>query len=358
MATSLSKKKKDPHFQLPLPRPSPVNPLTDSPEIDHRSAKLIKMKCGFLNGKFIKSTQLKIVSSKLVLLSDGLSVHLENLYCGYLFQTNQIHLTHNNFQLVLTFGDKQTLATVLKGIEKWVVLNDFNRYVWVRDLSEGCFGKVKLAKDQLKAGKLVTLKYMKVPGKEEKDARRALCNEVKILRRVSQVNLLKINAVLQNEHSLVIVSEYLDGETLEQFMAKGQVDELTALEIVRSLALAIQETHHHSFVHRDLKPQNVIFKVSKKTQKRVWKLIDFGMSEDFSDRSKESLMKDRTGTVCYMAPEILNESLTGGVYDQRVDVYSLGVILFELFANKSDAYQPFQETGVLGLSPQQHERLH
>ena len=219
-----------------------------------------------------------------------------------------------------------------------MVLNDFNRYVWVRDLSEGCFGKVKLAKDQLKAGKLVTLKYMKVPGKEEKDARRALCNEVKILRRVSQVNLLKINAVLQNEHSLVIVSEYLDGETLEQFMAKGQVDELTALEIVRSLALAIQETHHHSFVHRDLKPQNVIFKVSKKTQKRVWKLIDFGMSEDFSDRSKESLMKDRTGTVCYMAPEILNESLTGGVYDQRVDVYSLGVILFQLLTRR----MPFQ----------------
>lgn len=338
MTASFSKKKKEIHFQLPLFSPSPVSSVSDSPEIDHRCVKTIKMKCGFLNGKFIKSTQLKIVSSKLILVSDGLLVHLENLYCGYLFQTNQIHLTHNNFQLVLTFADRQMLETVLKGIEKWVVLNDFNRYVWVSDLSEGCFGKVKLAKDQLKGGKLVTLKYLKVPGKEEKDSRRALCNEVKILRRISHANTLKMKAVLQNDHSLVIVSEYLNGETLEAFMAKNSTDELTALEILKSLSLAVQETHKHSFVHRDVKPQNVISKFSKKTQKRVWKLIDFGMSEDFTDRSKESLMKDRTGTVCYMAPEILNEALTGGIYDERVDVYSLGLILFELFANKNDTH--------------------
>lgn len=335
----MSKQKKEQDFLLP--QSHPVSSLNDSTELDIKSSKLAKIKCGFLNGKFIKSTQIKLISSNLILISDSLSIQLENLYCGYLFQTNQIHLTHNRFQLILTFCDSNSLVTVLKYIEKWVVLNDFNRYQWVKDLSEGCFGKVKLAKDQLKNGKLVTMKFIKVPAREEKDSRRAILNEIQILRRAKHKNVLKLRTVLQNEQTLVIVSEFLEGETLDQFLAKSHVDELMALEIVQSLALALQETHKHSFVHRDLKPQNIIFKVSKTTQKKVWKLIDFGMSENYNDRSVHSLMKDRSGTVCYMAPEIINDAITNGLYDERVDIFSLGIILYEMSANKNHQKESF-----------------
>ena len=292
-----------------------------------------RIKCALLNGKYLKSNQLKSKNQRIILLADGLSVSFENLYCHYSFITNQVFLHQKNVDLVLTFYEQSVLISFLLEIEKWVILNDFNRYVTVKELDKGSFGMVALVKDQLKKGKLVTLKLMKIPNQSDKDSLRAMNSEIKILRRIDHKNVLKLKSVLQNENSVVLITEYLNGENLENFLKQNYIHEDLALDVVKSILQGISNTHKNYFVHRDIKPQNVMSKISKKSQEKVWKIIDFGMAENFQDNSPESLMRDRTGTVCYMAPEILDNSLTGGVYDERVDVYSAGIVLFELFSN-------------------------
>lgn len=81
-----------------------------------------------------------------------------------------------------------------------------------------------------------------------------------------------------------------------------------------------------------------MFKNSKRRARREVKLIDYGLCADFTDHSQNTLLKDKSGTACYMAPEIIGLNFFQKFYDQKADVFSVGIILFEIFAGKN----PFQ----------------
>ena len=91
---------------------------------------------------------------------------------------------------------------------------------------------------------------------------------------------------------------------------------------------AIFVMNQHSLVHRDIKPENIMFK--KTNQGLRVKLIDFGLATNFKDKSKDSLMQDKSGTTCYMAPELIAKNKWDKGYDEKVDLFSLGVILYEV----------------------------
>ena len=94
---------------------------------------------------------------------------------------------------------------------------------------------------------------------------------------------------------------------------------------------AVKHLHEHNIVHRDLKPEN--FLMNDKTENAEIKLIDFGLSKRFSQKEQVQKMHTVVGTPYYVAPEVLK-----GEYDQRCDVWSLGVILFVFLCG----YPPFE----------------
>lgn len=140
----------------------------------------------------------------------------------------------------------------------------------------------------------------------------------------------------------VIVMEYIDGFTLDEWMRTEYCTSSEAYKIVGELCEALEYLHRHQLVHRDLKPSNILIT----HQGQHVKLIDFGLA----DGDSYEVLKCPAGTLRYAAPEVKSGQ---GIADYRADIYSLGVVLSELASQLGDkpmlsiarrcmAYQPNQ----------------
>lgn len=140
----------------------------------------------------------------------------------------------------------------------------------------------------------------------------------------------------------VVVMEYIDGVTLDEWMRTEYCTSSEAYKIVGELCEALEYLHRHQLVHRDLKPSNILIT----HQGQHVKLIDFGLA----DGDSYEVLKCPAGTLRYAAPEVKNGL---GNADYRADIYSLGVVLSELASQLGDkpmlsiarrcmAYQPNQ----------------
>jgi serine/threonine protein kinase/Tfp pilus assembly protein PilF len=121
---------------------------------------------------------------------------------------------------------------------------------------------------------------------------------------------------------MFMVMAYYDGETLRQKMQKQSfdVDEMTAM--IKQLSEGLSQAHRKGIVHRDIKPANIIF-----TADGVLKILDFGLAK-LAGQERLTKQNSTLGTIAYMAPELL----AGDRIDQRVDIWSVGVIMYEMLA--------------------------
>lgn len=155
--------------------------------------------------------------------------------------------------------------------------------------------------------------------------------EARILEKLDHPNIVRIRDFGIAERRTYIAMELLEGETLEQLLATGPLKPARAVEIYDPVLDALAEAHAHGVVHRDLKPANVFLHDDGRVM-----LLDFGLSkmlsvEDEADEDGVLTRKGRiVGTPGYMAPE----QITGAFIDVRADVYALGVMLFELLADR------------------------
>ncbi|MFR9533537.1 MAG: serine/threonine-protein kinase [Rikenellaceae bacterium] len=117
-----------------------------------------------------------------------------------------------------------------------------------------------------------------------------------------------------------VIMEWIDGRTLDKYIAEGQHAAKELVRIVEQLCAAMSYTHKRQTIHRDLKPQNIIVTYNGDNVK----LLDFGLS----DTDHHAVLKEPAGSRRYASPELL----AGDKVDSRSDVYSLGVIINELFA--------------------------
>ncbi|CAK76664.1 unnamed protein product (macronuclear) [Paramecium tetraurelia] len=138
----------------------------------------------------------------------------------------------------------------------------------------------------------------------------------------------------KEEHHLVM--EYCPFLSLEQRMGKLSVDDIQIIAL--NLAQSIKELHQRGICHRDLKPDNILI-----GDNLTLKLIDFGVSKRFFVKGKVTKKIDmwtRTGSLFYQAPEI---QFLGGGYNEKVDIWSIGIILYQLLVGQL----PFQQETVL-----------
>jgi len=155
--------------------------------------------------------------------------------------------------------------------------------------------------------------------------------EARVLDKLTHPNVVRILDFGRARDRTFIAMELLEGETLEDALSVAPMDPARVLEIYEPILEALAEAHAHEVVHRDLKPANVFLQTDGEV-----KLLDFGLAKMLS--IDEVAAEDGTltrkgrivGTPAYMAPE----QITGVFIDVRADVYALGVMLYELLADR------------------------
>jgi len=196
-----------------------------------------------------------------------------------------------------------------------------DRYRAVRPIASGGMGRVVLAEDQLLARK-VALKRLHTGGDERELVR--LRREAQVGASLSHPNLVAVHDVFFDDHDLVVVMEYVEGETLRDAMRRGPLTPAHALQVLGAMAAALDHIHERGVIHRDVKPANVLLRSDG-----VVKLGDLGVASA-QNRTRITTSGTVLGTVGYMAPE----QLEGHPASPQVDIYALAAVAFEALSGR------------------------
>src|SRR6185503_6168470 len=169
----------------------------------------------------------------------------------------------------------------------------------------------------------VAVKRLHAGRTDEMDSRR-FEREAKIGASLSHPNLVSIFDTLHDEESVLLVMEYVEGETLGDLLARGRVKPRRVIAIVRGVAEALDHAHANGIVHRDIKPGNVLLGRNGSV-----KLADLGIAKAL-ERTEITKTDTVLGTPAYMAPE----QLQGGRIGPPVDTYALATVAFEMVTGR------------------------
>jgi serine/threonine-protein kinase len=203
-------------------------------------------------------------------------------------------------------------------------------YEIIEFIGAGGMGEVYRARDP-RLGRDVAVKVLPETVSGDAERRMRFEQEARAAATLNHPGILAIHDVGWQQGSPYIVSELLEGETLRARMADGALSVRNALELALPLARALAAAHEKGIVHRDLKPENVFL-----TSDGRVKVLDFGLAKLLPTRESEIARETWTvsgavlGTTAYMSPE----QLRGHKTDVRTDVFSFGVLLFEMLAGR------------------------
>jgi len=200
-------------------------------------------------------------------------------------------------------------------------------YAISKKLGQGGMGIVYLAVDT-RLGRPVAIKALAPQHTSDAEHRERLRREARVAATLSHPSIATVYALEEHEGNLYMICEYVRGQTLHEELASGPLPPPlvldTALEVARALACA----HEQGIIHRDLKPENVI-----RTPEGTLKILDFGLARFQAVRPGDSLIPTRLtkagvflGTPAYASPE----QLLGMEVDFHTDIFSFGVMLYEL----------------------------
>ena len=203
-----------------------------------------------------------------------------------------------------------------------VILKD---YTLIKDIGEGNFGKVKLAKLTSTKEKFA----IKILDKEKlkTQTKSTLFNEIEIISRLNHKNIIHVEKILEDQKNFYIIMEYCEkGELFDYIVNKERLNPAEASLFFYQLINGVEYIHKQGFAHRDLKPENLLL-----TKEKILKIIDFGLCHDFDG---ENFLTTKCGSPSYAAPEILK----GYPYDGfKTDIWCCGIILYAMLCG----YLPF-----------------
>jgi serine/threonine protein kinase/tetratricopeptide (TPR) repeat protein len=220
-------------------------------------------------------------------------------------------------------------------------------YEIIGPLGAGGMGEVYRARDT-RLEREVAIKVLPASARPHPEARERFRREALALSRLNHPNIEMVLDLGEDAGVDFLVLELVPGESLAARVARGRVPEREAAEIGAQVAEALAEAHERGVMHRDLKPGNIML-----TPKGRAKVLDFGLAKFHATATDETQtmgltqVGTTTGTPAYMAPE----QLLGEPIDPRADLYSLGVVLYELTTGQ----RPFRAAMMTALS---NEILH
>jgi len=240
-------------------------------------------------------------------------------------------------------------------------------------------GEVLLGEDTRQHGRKVALKVLPQEVTKSESRLRRFKQEARAILALNHPNILTIYEIGQTDGSYYIATEYIEGETLRHCLWRGPMKFDEALGVGIQVAMALEAAHAAGIVHRDVKPENIMLRQDKFVRDRFVKVLDFGLAK-LTDRDAPSsdpeavtipITETSPGTIMgtsgYMSPEqALGENI-----DERSDVFSLGVVLYEMvaghppFKGKTDSHtrvsiidhDPQPLVHVVPNVPRQFERI-
>ncbi len=214
----------------------------------------------------------------------------------------------------------------------------FGHYEIIKQIGAGGMGEVYLARDK-KLDRNVAVKILNERFSSEESNLNRFIQEAKAASALDHPNILVIHEIGDSDGKHYIISEYIKGKTLREFLKERTLNLSEILDISIQIANALTAAHEVNLVHRDIKPENIIIRPDGYV-----KVLDFGLAKLIERKNKSILgLEDSTvqhnqtakgvimGTVNYMSPE----QAKGERVDERTDIFSFGVLLYEMIAGKT-----------------------
>ena len=217
-------------------------------------------------------------------------------------------------------------------------------------IGAGGMGEVYRAVDT-RLNRLVALKFLSNALEDNKEAKRQLVKEAQAVAMLDHPNICAVHGIEQHDDAHFIVMQYIEGQTLADCITQEEIDVDEFKSIARQIVSAVAFAHSHGVIHRDLKPGNIMLTADGKI-----KVLDFGLAKvipqtqllgsgatnDISRFSQNGLI---IGTVSYMSPE----QLRGEKLDYRSDIFSVGIILYELLAKQNPFHRDSQAETIAAI---------
>ena len=209
-------------------------------------------------------------------------------------------------------------------------------YQILEKLGEGGMGEVYKAQDT-KLDRFVALKFLSSQLTATEDEKARFIQEAKAASAMNHPNVCTIHDIQEHNGQLFIVMEFVDGKTLRD--KKGNLSTKRILEIGIQVSEGLAAAHEKGIVHRDIKPENIMIR-----KDGIAQIMDFGLAKLYEKGGVSRLTKAGTtiGTLGYMSPE----QVQGMDVDHRTDIFSLGVVLYELLASESP-FKGVHETSII-----------
>ena len=153
--------------------------------------------------------------------------------------------------------------------------------------------------------------------------------EFQLLKNIDHPHIIRVFEVYNDQKNFYLITEFCEGGDIFSMIQKADnFNEKIASRIMKQIVNAVLYCHLNGIVHRDIKSDNILF-LHSKIDSPV-KLIDFGISVKFE---KETKLREKTGTVLYIAPEVIK-----GSYDEKCDIWSLGVLMYMMLSGLPPFY--------------------
>lgn len=219
-------------------------------------------------------------------------------------------------------SETKTSETPLKGLTRGSVFA--GKYKVLKELGRGGMGIVYKAED-IKLKRAVALKFLPPELTRDPDARERFIQEARAASALDHPNICAIHEIEDTEAGqMYIAMACYEGESLKEKIARGPLEVEEATDIAIQIAQGLAKAHRKDIVHRDIKPANIMM-----TDEGVAKILDFGLAK-LAGQVRLTRAGTTMGTVAYMSPE----QARGEAVDHRTDIWSLGVVLYEMLTGE------------------------